>query len=142
MLNVTKYGLVILVCLGGTNLLAEGPLVHESTINAPVSNVWHAFTTQEGLESWMVAHAQIDLRVGGKMLTNYQPDGVIGDENTIENTILSFEPERMLSLKATKPPANFPFKEAIKNTWSVTYFESLGANRTKNSCGGYGVWPG
>ena len=37
----------------------------------------------------------------------------------------------MLSLKATKPPENFPFKNAIKGTWSVMYFDALGPRSTK-----------
>lgn len=106
-------------------------LRHEGIINAPVADVWAAFTTKEGIESWMVPHAEIDLRVGGLMRSHYDPKGVLGDENTIENTILTYEPLRMLSLKATKPPANFPFKAAIENTWSVIHFEPIGADRTR-----------
>ena len=106
-------------------------LVHEGIIGAPVAAVWSAFTTKGGLEAWMVPHAEIDLRVGGKMRTNYHADGKLGDENTIENTILSFEPQRMLSLKATKPPAGFPFKRALPGMWSVMYFEPLGPTRTR-----------
>ncbi|MCH7884317.1 MAG: SRPBCC domain-containing protein [Planctomycetes bacterium] len=115
-----------------------GELVHEGVVNAPIGAVWQAFTTREGLESWMAPHARIDLKVGGKMRTHYDPDGVIGDPKTIENTILSFDPPRMLSLKATKPPAGFPFMEAIKSTWSVLYFEELGPKRTRITIRGLG----
>jgi uncharacterized protein YndB with AHSA1/START domain len=97
-------------------------VVHEAVVSAPFALVWEAFTTKKGLESWMVAHAEIDLQVGGKMLTHYSKDGKIGDDGTIENTILSFDPMRMMSIKATKPPANFPFKDAIKKMWTVIYF--------------------
>ena len=109
----------------------QPPLEHEGIVDAPVDEVWAAFTTKKGLESWMVPHAEIDLRVNGKMRTTYHADGAIGDPNTIENTILSFDPKRMLSLKATKPPQNFPFKNAIKGTWSVMYFDALGPRRTR-----------
>ncbi len=113
-------------------------LRHEIIVEAPIEAVWDAFTTTEGLESWMVAHAEIDLRVGGKMLTHYDPNGTLGDENTIENTILSYEPLRMLSIKATKAPASFPYKEAIKNMWSVVRFEPIDARRTRVVCTGMG----
>lgn len=116
---------------GALGASAGDVLRHEGIIDAPVADVWAAFTTREGIESWMVPHAEIDLRVGGKMRTHYDAKGVIGDENTIENTILSFEPMRMLSIKATKPPANFPFKKAIENTWSVIHFEPVGEDRTR-----------
>lgn len=107
------------------------PLRHDAIIDAPVDGVWAAFTTKEGLESWMVAYADIDLRVGGKMRTHYSREGWLGDGNTIENTILSLEPPRMLSLKATKPPEGFPFKTAIESMWTVVRFDDLGADRTR-----------
>jgi len=106
-------------------------VVTEVVVEASVDDVWGAWTTKQGMESWMVAHAEIELKVGGKMLTHYNPNGQIGDPNTIENTILSFEPNRMLSIKATKPPENFPFKEALRDMWTVLLFEPLGANRTR-----------
>ena len=49
-------------------LSAGEPLITEAIIDAPRKEVWKAFTTKEGVESWMVAHAQIDLKVGGKWL--------------------------------------------------------------------------
>ncbi|HKQ46483.1 MAG TPA: SRPBCC domain-containing protein [Phycisphaerae bacterium] len=113
-------------------------LKHEAVVDAPVADVWEAFTTRKGVESWMVAHGEVDLRIGGKMRTHYDPKGVLGDENTIENTILSFEPMRMLSIKATKCPANFPFKAAIDNMWTVLYLESLGPEKTRVTCVGMG----
>jgi uncharacterized protein YndB with AHSA1/START domain len=103
----------------------------EDEIDAPVKEVWKAFTTKEGIESWMVPVAEIDFRVGGEMRTNYNKDGKIGDSGTIINAILSYDPERMLSIRATGSPANFPYKKALEKSWTVIYFEPLPGNRTK-----------
>lgn len=113
--------------------IGGGPdrVVTEGLIEAPVEQVWAALFTKEGLESWNVAHADIDLKVGGKMLTHYDPKGRIGDPNTIENIILSYEPNRMLSMKVGTPPANFPFKTAIKDVWHVLHLNPLGPTRTR-----------
>jgi len=54
------------------------------------------------LELANVAHADIDLKIGGKMRTHYVPNGQIGDANTIENTILCFELNRRSSLARTQ----------------------------------------
>lgn len=110
---------------------ADDRLVTEGIIEAPVDAVWAAFTTKEGQESWNVAHAEIELKIGGKMRTHYDANGRIGDPNTIENSILSFEPKRMLSIQVTNPPEKFPFKDAVKNMWTVIYFEDAGPGRTK-----------
>ncbi len=105
----------------------------EAIVDAPVAQVWHAFTTREGVESWMVAHAEVDFRVGGLVRTTYRKEGVIGDEGTIENAVLSFDPQRMFSMRIAKYPKGFPFVNAYKSTWSVVYFEPLGDNKTKVS---------
>ncbi len=121
------------LCLkfAGTARAEDTRLITEGIVEASLDDVWSAMTTKGGLESWMVALADIDLKVGGKMLTRYEADGRLGDAKTIENTIISFEPKRMLSIQATKPPERFPFKEAIKEMWTVINFDPLGPKRTR-----------
>ena len=109
----------------------DNPLVHEGIVNAPLDQVWAAFTTRVGLESWMAAHAEIDLKLGGAMKTQYDPQGKLDDARAIENTILSYEPTRMLSFKVAKAPQGFPFPNAIKNMWTVVYFKPRGETATR-----------
>jgi uncharacterized protein YndB with AHSA1/START domain len=106
-------------------------VVTEGIIEAPAAAVWAALTTKEGQESWNVAHAEIELKVGGKMLTHYDPKGKIGDPDTIENTILCFEPNHMLAIQVGNPPAKFPYKDAIKKMWTVLHFDEEGPSRTR-----------
>jgi uncharacterized protein YndB with AHSA1/START domain len=105
--------------------------VTEGIIAAPRAAVWAALTTKEGLESWNVAHAEVDLRVGGKMLTHYDPQGKIGDPSTIENVILCLDPEYMYAIQVSKPPEKFPFKDAVKRIWHVIYLEEVGPRQTR-----------
>ena len=86
----------------------------EAIIDAPQAEVWNAFTSRAGVESWMVAKASIDLRLGGLMRTQYRKEGELGDDGTIENTFLSFDAPRMYSMRISKPPATFPFANAWK----------------------------
>ena len=109
----------------------DNPLVHEGVVAALVEDVWRAFTTKEGQESWMVAHSEIELKIGGRMRTHYDPKGTLGDAKTIENTIICYDPKRMLSIKVTKPPDGFPFPNAVKNMWTVIYFEPDGPKTTR-----------
>ena len=113
-------------------------VVYETEIDADIDAVWNAFTTNDGLQSWMAPLVEIELMVGGKMKANYNAKGRIGDDTTIENTILSFDPKRMLSLKATVFPKGFPFKDVAKATWSVFYFSELPSSRTKITVVGLG----
>jgi uncharacterized protein YndB with AHSA1/START domain len=104
--------------------------VNERTINAPIADLWRVWSTSEGYKAVGVALADVDLRVGGLIRTRYAADGTIGDAQTIENEILAFEPPRMIAIRIHKTPANFPFKEAWKQTWTVVTLTPLADGRT------------
>ena len=125
-----------LFCAAG--LGQDNRVVDEFEIQASVNDVWAAFTTTEGLKSWVAPLADIDFRVGGKWRANYNKDGQLGDETTIENTILCYDPKRMLSMRATGFPKGFEFVDAAKETWSIFYFELLSETETKVTIVGLG----
>ncbi len=112
--------------------------IYITQVDAPISKVWQAFSTKQGLESWMAPVADVDMKVGGLMLSNYDANGSLEDESAIANSILSFEPERMLSLKASKFPKDFPFVKAAKKTWSIFYFTPISVNTTEIKVVGLG----
>lgn len=114
------------------------PLVHEGVIKAPVAEVWKAFSTPEGFKAFGVAHCDIDLSIGGLIRTHYDPKGVLGDEGTIQNQIIAFEPERMMALRIHTPPKNFPFVNAWRSAWSVFTLTDLGDGRTHLRMAGLG----
>ena len=62
----------------------------------------------------------------------------LGDVTTIENTILCYDPKRMLSIKATTFPEGFEFVEAARETWSVFYFAKVSDSKTKITIVGLG----
>lgn len=124
--------LVLVACIAGDASAQEtGPIVSEAVIDAAAEKVWAAWTTSAGLRAWLAPHATIDLRIGGLMRANYNQHGTLGDPQTIENTILSWEPGRMLSIRVTRFPRDFPFPTAIGDMWTVIYFEPVGENRTR-----------
>lgn len=129
---------MLFVSFSGHALADDQRVVDEFVVDAPLDAVWNAFSTTEGLKSWAAPLADIDFRVGGKWRANYNADGKLGDENTIENTILCFDPKRMLALKATGFPKGFAFEEAAKKTWSVFYFSSISETKTKIAIVGLG----
>jgi uncharacterized protein YndB with AHSA1/START domain len=118
-------------------------LRHEVILDAPVDEVWKVFTTKEGVESWMVPLAEVDFRLGGTLKTNYNAKGTIGDEGTITQHVLAFEPLRMITWQSS-PPANAPnFIKVACQGWAVIRFDELSPRRTRvtvTGCG-YGTGP-
>lgn len=111
--------------------LAAGQIETEGIIDAPVAEVWAAWTTKAGLQSWLAPKADIDLRVDGLMRTQYDAKGTLGDAGTIQNRILCFDPERLLAIRVAKAPDNFPFRDLVGQMWSVLYFTPVDAGRTQ-----------
>ena len=122
---------LLLALCGSARAQDTSPIVAEGVIDAPVEAVWAAWTTSEGLRSWLAPHAEIDLRVGGLMRTNYNAQGALGDPQTIENRVLAFDPRRMLSIQVAKTPEKFPFPNAVHQMWTVLYVEATAASQTR-----------
>ena len=109
---------------------AADAIVSEAVVNAPVEAVWNAWTTVDGIQSWMVAKADIELRVGGLWRTSYTRDADLAGDAAIHHRILAFDPPRMLAFQTIKTPKNFPFAGIVR-TWTVVYLEPAGAGQTK-----------
>ena len=110
----------------------EAPsFVQDITIHAPLAEVWKVWTTSEGYKLLGVAQSDVDFRIGGLIRSHYSRTGVLGDEETIENRILAYEPQRMIAMRINRPPKSFPFKEAWKTAWTVITLTDLGQGQTQ-----------
>lgn len=93
-------------------------LVIELEIPAPLPDVWNAFSTSDGLSTWLFPNATVDLRPGGDWLVHF-PGGSTGG-----GTIVSFAPQKELVLSALAPD-QFPHVRADR-TQAVFEFEPRG----------------
>jgi uncharacterized protein YndB with AHSA1/START domain len=128
--------------IAGVGHAGDRVLRHEAIIDAPVTDVWRAWTTDAGITSWMVPHGTVDLRVGGAMRTSYDPTADLDGDAAIVNRILAYEPERMLAMQNVQAPPGFKHVELFRDTWSVVRFEPIGAMRTRLIVSGYGYGEG
>jgi uncharacterized protein YndB with AHSA1/START domain len=94
-------------------------LVIELEIPAPVSDVWAAFTTSAGLDSWLAPDCTVDLKPGGDWLVHF-PGGSTGG-----GTIVSFVPQKEIVISALAPD-KFPTVRATR-THAVFTFLPHGA---------------
>lgn len=113
-------------------------------INAPAAEIFESFTTADGVvKAWGVARATVDFRVGGQIRSAYQPDTNLDSPRAIVNTILAYEPDRMLAIKATAPEGSPDWLRAICETgWSVLRLDPLAPDRTRVTCTGMGYKEG
>jgi uncharacterized protein YndB with AHSA1/START domain len=110
---------------------AEEPIVHSGIVEAPIAEVWDAWTTSAGIVKWMAPAGEVELKIGGKYRTSYTKGSDLTGPDVIENTILAFDPQRMLAFKNTRAPENFPFKKALDRAWTVIYLEPVDEKSTR-----------
>ena len=113
-------------------------LRHEVILDAPVEEVWKAFTTSEGVRNWMAPVGEVDLRIGGSIKTNYNRQAKIGDPGTIVHHILSYEPGRMISTQFTAPETAPAHAKTAQAVWWVARMEPLPDGRTRLTYTGIG----
>jgi uncharacterized protein YndB with AHSA1/START domain len=101
----------------------EKALRFEVVVSASLDTVWAAFTTQEGLATWLWRDVRVDLRTGGDWLVLY-PGGKTGG-----GTILSFAPNHRITI-AAMAPEQFPEVRAQRTT-AVFEFEAVTPTTTK-----------
>jgi len=94
-------------------------LIIELEVPAPLHEVWRAFTTSNGLETWLAPKAVVDLRPGGDWIVSFP-----GGNSTGGGTVVSFVPEKELVLSALAPD-QFPHVRA-ERTRAVFTFEPRG----------------
>lgn len=90
-----------------TGSSAAGPdraIVGEVVVDAPVSDVWATWTTEEGIKSFFAPACNIDLRVGGAFEMLFLLDAEEGKRGGEGVTFLAIEPQKMLSFTWNAPP--------------------------------------
>ena len=81
----------------------------EVTVPASRAEVWKAFSTSEGLSTWLAPGAVVDLKPGGEWMVHF-PGG-----SSAGGTIVSFAPQKEIVISALAPE-QFPTVRAQHTT--------------------------
>jgi uncharacterized protein YndB with AHSA1/START domain len=109
----------------------EKTIVINTTVPAPLSEAWKAWTTEAGAKTFFAPQCKIELQPGGAYEMYFNLDVPAGERGGEGMIVLSFQPERMLSFTWNNPPS-LPsvrgemthvvvrFAEADPNTTQIT----------------------
>lgn len=73
-------------------------------INAPISEVWSAWTTENGAKTFFAPDCKIELKPGGAYEMFFNLDAPAGERGGEGMIILAIQPEKMLSFTWNAPP--------------------------------------
>lgn len=100
----------------------------EVTIEAPLGEVWSAWTTDQGVRTFFAPDSKVHLAIGGSYEIYFIPDAPYGQRGSEGVKVLSYDPETMLSFEWNNPPSLADIRE--EKTWVVVHFKQLDAERT------------
>lgn len=83
---------------------AERVITSEIDVPAPVTQVWQAWTTREGAESFFAPRCTIDLKPGGAYEMLFDLDAEPGKQGGEGMVVMAIQPERMLAFTWNAPP--------------------------------------
>jgi len=102
----------------------EKALRFEVTVPASLDDVWNAFTTKSGLETWLWKEARVEIKPGGDWLVIY-PGGKTGGGTVISATpkhqlvIAALAPEQFPTVRKARTRATFDFTAVSPKATSV-----------------------
>ena len=115
--------------LAAVGLCADRSVKKSVVVNAPVAEVWKAWTTSEGIATFFAPSSKIELKPGGRfdiLFDATAPPGLRGAEGC---QVLSYIPEKMLSFSWNSPPT-LPVMR-LRNTFVVIELSPVEGGKTK-----------
>jgi len=109
--------------------MSQKKIQKEVTVAAPVTEVWRAWTTQEGVLTFFARRANVELKIGGRYEMLFNPDEPPGLQGGEGLKILSYLPQEMLSFTWNAPPQYPTVRD--QHTWVVVQFEPMDADTTR-----------
>lgn len=113
---------------------ASGERVLELSADVPgsVTQVWDAWATRAGFQSWAVPFAVVDFRAGGVVESSYDPAAKPGARDNIRNEIMVVVPQRLFVQRNVQAPQRTPFDAAtFQKTLTTVSLTPLGEDRTR-----------
>ena len=101
----------------------------EIIIDASLEDVWHAWTTENGVVTFFAPKANLEFKIGGKYEMLFDLNKPFGKQGSEGSKILSYLPNKMLSFDWNAPPEFGPLRD--ERTIVVLLFDKEGDTETK-----------
>jgi len=108
---------------------AERAIDKEMVVPATLDATWAAWTTREGIVSFLAPDAKIEARVGGAFQIYFDPIAAPGSKGADEMRFLAVQPKRMISFDWNAPP-QLPDARA-QRSFVIVRFEPLADRLTR-----------
>lgn len=105
------------------------PVTASIEVEAPVSEAWRVWTTDEGIRSFFAPGSNIELTPGGPYEVYFLPDAEPGTRGSEGTHVLGYQDQRMLTVTWALPPYMPEVRPHL--TPLTLYFEPLDEDTTR-----------
>jgi uncharacterized protein YndB with AHSA1/START domain len=81
------------------------PLKSTAAVPASQAEIWQAWTTPEGIRSFLAPDCNVDFRAGGAYEIFFDPQAAPEERGSIASTLLAIQPECFFSFSWRNPPS-------------------------------------
>jgi uncharacterized protein YndB with AHSA1/START domain len=112
---------------------ADGPkdLRKEVIVAAPASEVWNAWTTNAGAQTFFAPRTNIELARGGPFEIYFAPDAPPGQRGAEGLHVLAYVPGEMLAFEWSAPPTFPEIRKQGATTFVVVRLTPIDARKTR-----------
>ena len=121
--------LAITLAAATMSFAQERAIQKEAVVAAPVAEVWKAWTTNEGIQSFFAPEAFVDPKPEGRFFIHFNPYGAPGLKGADDMRVLAVQAPQMLSFTWNAPP-HLPEARA-QRTVVIVRLEPDGDARTR-----------
>lgn len=122
--------LVLLTAVEATPA-SERAIRKEVVVSAPLAEVWKAWTTNEGAQTFFAARTDIDPAVGGHYEIHFAPKNPVGSRGAEGCRVHSIVPMTSLAFTWNQPPAVPMLRAAEVKTIVFVRLEEAGPGQTR-----------
>jgi uncharacterized protein YndB with AHSA1/START domain len=126
MRHVAASLLLVLASVAGAQ---PRPIDKEVLVAAPIGEVWKAWTTRDGIVSFMAPDAEIEARVGGAFHVHFDPLAAPGTKGADDMRYMALQAPTLLSFDWNAPP-HLPQARA-QRTFVVVRLKEVDAASTR-----------
>lgn len=109
--------------------VSELALRKEVDVAASREDVWGAWTTPEGIASFLTPNCKVELRPGGPFEIYFDMAAPEGSRGSEDCALLSYEPPSMLSFEWNAPPQFGAIRD--QRTIVILHFDDIGNGHTR-----------
>ena len=128
-MTLARIACCLLIACAVHAAAAERMIEKQAVVNAPIEEVWKAWTTSEGIKGFFAPEARVEARSGGPFEVYMNPYAEPGMKGADDMRFMALQEPTMLSFTWNAPPSNPEIRN--QRTLVIVRLKPVGEKQTE-----------